>query len=92
MEDSITYVGLDARKKGIIRGDAGEPRAGAGDVGAGNEPNSLRRLVRKGEREARGPVRCCHEAESCGYALQRQLTSAQVSCEMVVPAFTPCII
>ena len=54
-----------------------------------NEPNSLRRLVRKGEREARGPVRCCHEAESCGYALRGQLTSAQVSCEMVVPAFTP---
>jgi hypothetical protein len=31
-----------------------------------NEPQAVRRLVRKLEREAPGPVRCCYEAGPCG--------------------------
>jgi hypothetical protein len=33
-----------------------------------NETQTVRRLVRKLEREAPGPVRVCYEAGPCGYA------------------------
>ena len=54
-----------------------------------NEPNAVRRLVRKLEREAPGPVRVFYEAGPCGYALQRQLTTPRVSCEVIAPALIP---
>jgi transposase len=54
-----------------------------------NEPNAVRRLVRKLEREAPGPVRVCYEAGPCGYALQRQMTTPRVSCQVIAPALIP---
>ena len=49
----------------------------------------MRRLVRKLEREAPGPVRVCYEAGPCGYALQRQMTTPRVSCQVIAPALIP---
>src|SRR5437016_13131280 len=54
-----------------------------------NEPTAVRRLVRKLERDAPGPVRCCYEAGPCGYALQRQVATARVSCQGIAPALIP---
>ena len=54
-----------------------------------NEPQAVRRLVRKLEREAPGPVRMCYEAGPCGYALQRQVATARVSCQVIAPALIP---
>jgi transposase len=54
-----------------------------------NEPNAVKRLVRKLEREAPGPVRACYEAGPCGYALQRQATTARVTCQVIAPALIP---
>jgi transposase len=54
-----------------------------------NEPQAVRRLVRKLEREAPGPVCVFYEAGPCGYALQRQVTTARVSCAVVAPALIP---
>ena len=54
-----------------------------------NEPNAVRRLVRRLEREAPNGVRCCYEAGPGGYALQRQLTTARVICQVIAPALTP---
>src|SRR5262245_8517715 len=54
-----------------------------------NEPQAVRRLVRKLEREALGPVRVFYEAGPCGYALQRQMTTARMSCDVVAPALIP---
>jgi transposase len=54
-----------------------------------NEPQAVRRLVRKLEREAPGPVRCCYEAGPCGYALRRQMTTPRVSCQVIAPALIP---
>src|SRR6476619_3583488 len=54
-----------------------------------NEPTAVRRLVRKLEREAPGPVRACYEAGPCGYALQRQMTTPRVSCQVIAPALVP---
>jgi transposase len=54
-----------------------------------NEPNAVKRLVRKLERDAPGPVRMCYEAGPCGYALQRQVTTPRVSCQVIAPALIP---
>src|SRR5438874_12786726 len=54
-----------------------------------NEPNAVRRFVRRLERDAPGPVRACYEAGPCGYVLQRQITTPRVSCHVIAPALVP---
>jgi transposase len=54
-----------------------------------NEPHAVRRLAKKLERDAPGPVRVCYEAGPCGYALQRQLTGPRVQCQVIAPALVP---
>jgi transposase len=54
-----------------------------------NEPNAVKRLVRKLERDAPGPVRMCYEAGPGGYALQRQVATARVSCQVIAPGLIP---
>jgi transposase len=84
-----TYVGVDAHKKDLfiamLIGDRPTPVTWT----VPNEPAAVRRLVRKLEREAPGPVQCCYEAGPCGYALQRQVATARVSCQVIAPALIP---
>src|SRR3954469_130144 len=54
-----------------------------------NEPSAIRRLVRKLEREAPGPIVACYEAGPCGYALQRQMTTPRLMCQVIAPALIP---
>jgi transposase len=84
-----TFVGIDAHKKDLfiamLSGDQSTPVTWQ----LANEPNAVRRLVRKLEREAPGPVRACYEAGPCGYALQRQMTTTRVRCQVIAPALVP---
>ena len=89
MKQITTYVGVDAHKKDLfiamLVGDHTTPVTWQ----LANEPNAVRRLVRKLERDAPGPVRMCYEAGPCGYALQRQVTTSRVSCQVIAPALIP---
>jgi transposase len=89
VKNITTYVGVDAHKKDLfiamLVGDHTTPVTWQ----LANEPNAVRRLVRKLEREALGPVRMCYEAGPCGYALQRQVTTSRVSCQVIAPALIP---
>ena len=89
MKNITTYVGVDAHKKDLfvamLIGDQTTPVTWT----VPNEPNAVRRLVRKLEREAPGPLRVCYEAGPCGYALQRQMTTPRVSCQVIAPALIP---
>jgi transposase len=89
MEQVTTYVGIDAHKKDLfiamLMGRAATPVTWQ----LANEPSAVRRLVRKLEREATGPVRVFYEAGPCGYALQRQMTTTRVRCDVVAPALIP---
>jgi transposase len=80
---------VDAHKKDLfiamLIGDAQTPVTWT----VPNEPNAVRRLVRKLERDAPGPVRGCYEAGPCGYALQRQMTTPRVHCQVIAPALIP---
>lgn len=89
MPQVTTYVGIDAHKKdlfvALLTGRETVPVTGT----VANEPNAVRRLVRKLEREAPGPVEVCYEAGPGGYALQRQLTTSRVRCRVIAPALIP---
>jgi transposase len=89
MKEVTTYVGIDAHKKDLfiamLIGNETKPVTWQ----LANEPNAVRRLVRKLEREAPGPIRVFYEAGPCGYALQRQMTTSRVSCDVVAPALIP---
>jgi transposase len=84
-----TYVGVDAHKKDLVIamlvGDGQTPVTWT----VPNEPNAVKRLVRKLERDAPGPVVMCYEAGPCGYALQRQVATPRVSCQVIAPALIP---
>jgi transposase len=84
-----TYVGVDAHKKDLFIAMliGNEPKPVTWQLA--NEPNAVRRLVRKLEREAPGLVRIFYEAGPCGYALQRQVVTSRVSCDVVAPALIP---
>jgi transposase len=84
-----TYVGIDAHKKDLFIAMLVGARAAPVTWTVPNEPTAVRRLVRKVEREAPGPVHVFYEAGPCGYALQRQVTTARVSCDVVAPALIP---
>ena len=89
MKQLTTYVGIDAHKKDLfvamLIGDDPKPVTWQ----LANEPNAVRRLARKLEREARGAVRVFYEAGPCGYALHRQLTTSRVRCDVVAPTLIP---
>ena len=89
MKNITTYVGVDAHKKdrfvAMLIGDQKTPVTRP----VANEPNAVRRLVRKLEREAPGPVQMCYEAGPGGYAVQRQVTTPRVSCQVIAPALIP---
>jgi transposase len=90
MKNAITYVGLDVHKKDLFVamfvGHAATPVVWQ----LANEPRAIRRLVRKLERDAPGLIHVFYEAGPCGYALQRQLTTPQIQCDVVAPALIPC--
>ena len=89
MEQITTYVGIDAHAKDLfvamLIGTAPTPVTWQ----LANEAGAIRRLVRKLERAAPGPVRVFYEAGPCGYALQRLLTTARVTCDVIAPALMP---
>jgi len=89
VKNVTTYVGIDAHKKDLfiamLKGTEGTPLTWT----VPNEPPAIRRLVRKLEREAPGPVQACYEAGPCGYALQRQLTTDRMACQVIAPALIP---
>ncbi len=78
--DATTYAGLDVHKRTIA---VSLVVAGTGAVVEWQETNDAtvaRRLARRLQREAGGPVECCYEAGPTGYVLQRRLRSEGVMC------------
>lgn len=91
MKGCITWVGVDAHKKTLVIAVLHPGRQEAEEFTLENDERSIRRLVRRLERDAGGgEVRICYEAGPCGYALQRRLEAAgPVVCEVVAPSLIP---
>ncbi len=62
MKQVTTCVGIDAHKKDLFIAMVVGTQATPVTWTVANEPNAIRRLVRKLEREAPGPMRSCYEA------------------------------
>ena len=79
MKQVTTFVGIDAHKKDLfvamLIGAAATPVTWQ----LANEPEAVRRMVRKLERDAPGPVQVFYEAGPCGYALQRQMATDRIA-------------
>jgi transposase len=54
-----------------------------------NEKASVRRMLRKVQRQDAGEVRFCYEAGPCGYALQRWIRDEGFVCVVVAPSLIP---
>jgi transposase len=89
VKNITTYVGVDAHKKDLFIAMLVGHETTPVTWQVANEPNAVRRLVRKLERDAPGPVRMCYEAGPGGYALQRQVTTPRVSCQVIAPGLIP---
>jgi transposase len=89
MDHVTTYVGIDAHKNDLFVAMlvGGQTRPVTWTVP--NTAPAVRRLVRTLEGETAGPVHVFYEAGPCGYALQRQLTTPRVHCDVVAPALIP---
>lgn len=89
MKQVTTFVGIDAHKKDLfvamLIGVAPTPVTWQ----LANEPGAVRRMVRKLERDAPGPVHVFYEAGPCGYALQRQVATDRITCDVIAPALMP---
>ena len=62
MKNVTTYVGSDAHKKDLFMAMLVGDQAASVTWTTPNEPRAMRRLVKKLEREAPGPVRVFYEA------------------------------
>ena len=87
MAEYTQFVGLDVHKETItvaVADREGVPRV-LGTIS--NRPAAIAQLVRRLRPVAH--VRVCYEAGPCGYAVQRQLASLGVRCEVVAPTLIP---
>src|SRR5213594_4973372 len=83
----MRYVGLDVHAETIAVAVA-EPDGEVRSLGTiPNQPEPLRRLVRKLGRAE--DLRVCYEAGPCGYVLYWQLTALGVACEVIAPTLVP---
>jgi transposase len=91
MEESITWVGIDAHKKTLAVAVLAPGSARPEEFTIDNDERSIRKLVRRLDRNARGrEVRICYEAGTCGYALQRRLEAgSKVVCDVIAPSLIP---
>jgi transposase len=85
-----TFVGLDVHKPwinvAVLLPDHDTPI----EWRIVNEPQAIRKMLKRVASLAPGDVRYCYEAGPCGYALQRQIISwSEASCMLVAPSLIP---
>jgi transposase len=88
-EGTTTFVGLDAHKESISVAMLMPGEARPVEWQCSNDRASVRRMVKKVGRLARGEVRFCYEAGPCGYALQRWIGDENARCAVVAPSLIP---
>lgn len=89
MKERTTFVGLDAHKEAISVAVLLPGQDKAIEWQCANEATSVRRMLRKIQKQAPAEVHYCYEAGPCGYALQRWMRSAGAKCIVVAPSLIP---
>lgn len=85
----ITFIGIDAHKKehAIYILYPGDEKGIEFTIP--NQPQEIRRMVKKIQRQAPGEIRMCYEAGPCGFTLQRQIEKEGASCVVIAPSLIP---
>lgn len=89
MKEGISYVGMDVGKASLSIAVRFQGQEAIREFTVVNEPGAVRRMVRKIQREAQGPVHFCYEAGATGYALMRQIEKLGSECVVVAPSLVP---
>jgi transposase len=89
MQDSTTFVGLDAHKDEHHVAMLSPTGPSVQEWKVPNTARDVQRMVRRVLRQAPGEVRFSYEAGVCGFALQRQIEAAGASCQVVAPSLVP---
>ena len=85
-----TFVGLDVHKRWINVAVLLPGQDTPVEWRIANEPQAIRKMLKKVADLSPGDVRYCYEAGPCGYALQRQIISwCDASCMLVAPSLIP---
>jgi transposase len=85
---SIAYAGLDVHKESIaIAIYLGSDREPLIETTIQNDLAKIRKAFLRWKNEY--DLYCCYEASSCGYVLQRQLSTMGIRCEIAAPSLIP---
>lgn len=88
--EGITFVGLDVHKPWINVAVLLPGHDTPIEWRITNEPQAIRKMLKRVAGLAPGDVGYCYEAGPCGYALQRQIISwSDASCMLVAPSLIP---
>ena len=89
MKEYITDVALDAHKKEHQVCMQLPEEESVREFSVKNQPREIKRMVKRIQKQAPGPIRMCYEAGPCGFALQRQIAAEGVSCVVIAPSLIP---
>lgn len=85
---SIAHVGLDVHKDSIVAAvlpeGADKP---VSERRLRNDAIELKKFLLKWDKVY--DLRCCYEASSCGYVVQRWLASMGIACDVIAPSLVP---
>jgi len=89
MQDSTTFVGLDAHKAEHHVAMVSSAGQWVEEWKVPNTARDVKRMVRRVLRQGPGEVLFSYEAGVCGFALQRQIEAAGARCQVVAPSLVP---
>ena len=88
--EGTTFVGLDVHKRWINVAVLLSGQDTPLEWRITNEPQAIRKMLKRVAGLASDDIRYCYEAGPCGYALQRQIISwGEASCLLVAPSLIP---
>jgi transposase len=86
---TTTHVGMDVHQDSIAIAALLPGRELPEQWQTPHTPQKVKRLIRRLKQLAPGELRCCYEAGSCGFVLQRLFTEAGVHCDVIAPSLIP---
>lgn len=89
MFEGTTVIGLDVHKRSIAVAVREPGAGGVQEERLPHERDAVARWARGWKRRSGGKLVCAYEAGACGYALQRQLESLGIACQVVAPSLVP---
>jgi transposase len=89
MYEDTTIIGLDVHKRSIAVAIREPGIDVVREERLLHQRDAVARWARRWKHKSGGKLLCSYEAGACGYALQRQLQSMGITCQVVAPSLVP---